>query len=45
MFVAQFREDVRSIIPTIVERLEDSGSDVRTAAMELLSTLAEQGAC
>jgi len=43
MFVAKFRKDVRIIIPTVVERLEDSDSDVRKAAMELLSRLAEQG--
>ena len=45
MFVAEFGEDVRSVISTIVEHLENPNPDVRLAAMELLSRLAEQGTC
>jgi len=38
-FVAEFREDIRITIPAIMGRLKDSDSDVREAAIELLSTL------
>jgi len=43
MFVAEFREDVRTTIPAIVEHLKDSDWYVRNAAIELLSRLAAQG--
>jgi len=42
-FVAEFREEVQITIPAIAERLKDSDSDVRKAAIELLSRLAAQG--
>jgi len=45
MFVAEFREDVRITIPAIAERLKDSGSEVRSAAIGVLSRLAAQGMC
>ena len=45
MFVAEFQEDVRITIPAIAERLKDSDSYVRSAAIELLSRLAAQGMC
>ena len=45
IFVAKFRMDVRMIIHTIMERLEDSFSDVRKTAIELLSLLGVQGVC
>jgi len=45
MFVAEFQEEVRITIPAIAERLKDSNSEVRKAAVELLSTLAAQGMC
>src|SRR5712675_1976704 len=44
-FVAEFREDVQITIPAIVECLRDSDSDVRSAAIEVLSRLAAQGMC
>jgi len=43
VFVAEFREEVQITIPAIAERLKDSDSDVRKAAIELLSRLAAQG--
>jgi len=43
MFVAECREDVRISIPAIAERLNDSDSDVRKAAIELFSRLGAQG--
>jgi len=43
MFVDEFQEDMQKIIRTILERLNDSDSDVRKAVIELLSRLAEQG--
>jgi len=45
MFVAEFREDVRTIIPAIAECLKDFDSGVRKAAIKLLSRLATQGKC
>ena len=45
MFVAEFREDVRIIIPAIVERLKDSNPYVRKAAIKGVSRLAAQGMC
>ena len=45
MFIAEFWEDIQTIIPTIMEYLEDRDSDVQKAAIELLSSLAEQGMC
>jgi len=45
VFVAEFQEDVRITIPAIAERLKDSRSDVRKAAIEVLSRLAAQGMC
>jgi len=45
MFVAEFHEDVRIIIPAIAKHLKDSDSHVREAATELLSRLAAQGMC
>jgi len=45
MFVAEFREDVRIIIPAIAECLRDSRWYVRMAAIELLSKLVAQGMC
>jgi len=39
MFVVEFREDIRITIPAIVGRLKDSDSDVREAAIGLLSRL------
>ena len=45
MFVAEFQEDVRTIIPAIAERLKHFDSDVRSAAIKLLSGLAAQGMC
>jgi len=45
LFVAEFRGDVRTTIPSIVECVKDSDSDVREAAIELLSRLAAQGVC
>ena len=45
MFVAEFREDVQITIPAIAERLKNSDSYVRKAAIELLSRLAAQGMC
>jgi len=42
MFAVEFRVDVRITIPTIVECLKDSGSHVRSAAIEHLSRLAAQ---
>jgi len=43
--VAEFREDLRIVIPTIGEHLKDSDGYVRNAAIELLSRLATQGMC
>ena len=45
MILAEFREDVRVVIPTTVECLKDSHSDVRKAVIEGFSTLAVQGMC
>jgi len=45
VFVVEFREDVQITIPAIAERLKDSDSDVRKAAIELLPRLAAQGMC
>ena len=45
MFVDEFREDVQITIPAIAERLKNSDSYVRKAAIELLSRLATQGMC
>jgi hypothetical protein len=45
MIVAEFREDVRIIIPTISERVEDSDFDVRMVATEGVWKLAVQGMC
>jgi len=45
MLVAEFREDIRIAIPAITEHLKDSDSDIREAAIELLSKLAAQGRC
>jgi len=45
MFVAEFREEVRIAIPAIAERLKDSDSDVRKAAIGTLSMLAAEGMC
>jgi len=43
IIVAEFREDVRIVIPAVVEHLKDSDWYVRNAAIELLSRLAAQG--
>jgi len=43
MFVAEFREDVRIIIPAIAEGLNVSDWYVRSAAIELFSRLVAQG--
>jgi len=47
MFVAEFQEEVRTIIRNIVKRLGDSASDsdIHMTAIELFSTLAVQGMC
>jgi len=45
MLVAEFREEVRIAIPSIAEHLKDSDSDVRKAAIKLVSGLAAQGMC
>jgi len=45
MFVAQFREDIQTIIPAIAEGLKDSHSKVRMTAIDLISRLAAQGMC
>jgi len=45
MFVAEFREDVRIIIPAIAEGLKDSDPYVRKAAIEGVSSLVAQGMC
>jgi len=45
MCVAEFLKDVRTTIPAIAECLKDFDSDVRKAAIELLSELAAQGMC
>jgi len=45
IFTAEFREDVRTTIPTIVENLKDGNSYIHDAAIELLSKLAAQGVC
>src|SRR5712672_2122067 len=45
IFVAEFQEDIRTIIPVIAERLNDPDSDVCRAALGLLSRLAAQGMC
>ena len=44
-FVADFREEVRIIIPAIVEYLKDSDWHVRNAAIEFLSRVALRGMC
>jgi len=44
-FVAEFREDIRIVIPTILECVNDSRSDVRMAAIDGVSRLAAQGMC
>jgi len=43
VFVAESKEDVQYISRTITERLEDSDSHVREAAIEGVLKLAEQG--
>jgi len=43
MFVAEFLEDVRIMIPAIAEHLKNSDFYVHKAAIRLLSKLAVQG--
>jgi len=45
MFVAEFHESVRDIIPDLVERLNHPDWLFRGDAIRLLSSLAEQGMC
>jgi len=45
IIVAEFREDVRIVIPAVVEHLKDSDWYVRKAAIKLLSRMAVQGTC
>jgi len=45
MFEAEFREEIGKAIPRIVERLEDSQSDIRSAAAEGLSSLGAYRTC
>jgi len=45
MFIAEFREDVRTILPAVAECLKDSDSDFREAAIGLISSLAARGMC
>jgi len=45
MLVAEFWEDIRTVIPAIAECLKGFDSDVCKAAIELLSRLAMQGMC
>ena len=42
-FPAEFREEIRIAIPSIVECLEDSHSDIRQAALDGLSSLSTHG--
>ena len=42
-FSAEFREEIRTAIPSILKRLEDSDSYVRQAALDGLSSLATHG--
>ena len=43
VFSAEFREDIRTAIPSIVKHLENSASDIRQAALDGLSGLATHG--
>ena len=45
LFVAELCEVVRAAIPSIVECLKDSGSDVRNTAITGLSALGAHGLC
>jgi len=45
MFVGEFRQDIRTIIPTIVKLGNDIYPAVCEAATELLSKLAVQSMC
>jgi hypothetical protein len=45
MFVAEFREDIRIIIPIIAERVKDPYHDVCNAAIKGVSKLMVQGTC
>jgi len=45
MFVAEFREDVRITIPTIMAGLKDSDWVVRMVAVNGVSRVAAQGMC
>jgi hypothetical protein len=43
--VTGFQQEIRAVIPSLVETLKDSESDVRQAAIESLSGVGEQGLC
>ena len=45
MFVAEFREDIRIIIPDIGELLKHSDPDNFMGPIQILSKLEEQGMC
>ena len=45
MFVAEFQEDIQTVISVISEHLKDSDPEVRLAAIGILSGLAAQGMC
>jgi len=44
-FVAEFQEDIQTVISVISEHLKDSDPEVRLAAIGILSGLAAQGMC
>jgi len=45
MFVAEFQEDIRIIIPDIGELLKHSAPDHFMGPIQILSKLEEQGMC
>ena len=45
MIVAEFRGDIRITIPAILDRLKDSDSAVRKAAIKGVLRLAAHGVC